>query len=132
MQSPYEILGEAGIRQLVASFYQRMDSESRYAEIRAMHAQDLGPVQEFFSQYLISWMGGPPVYMKSRGSMCITAAHKPLGIEPRHSQQWLDCFVDALQAQERDDTEQLQQMLMPPLQAITRMLEAKPTPDYAV
>ena len=124
MQSPYEILGEAGIRQLVERFYQQMDSDPSYAEIRAMHAQDLGPVREYFSQYLISWMGGPPVYMESRGSMCITAAHKPLGIQPRHSQQWLDCFTDALA--DRDDAEQLRQMLMPPLEAITRMLEAKP------
>ena len=123
MQSPYEMLGEAGIRHLVDRFYQYMDSEARYAEIRAMHAQDLGPVREYFSQYLISWMGGPPVYMESRGSMCITAAHKPLGIQPRHSQQWLDCFADALS--DRDDAEQLKQMLMPPLVAITRMLEAK-------
>ena len=60
MQSPYEMLGEAGIRHLVDRFYQYMDSEARYAEIRAMHAQDLGPVREYFSQYLISWMGGPP------------------------------------------------------------------------
>merc|ERR1711974_67032 len=51
--------GEAGIRHLVDRFYQYMDSEARYAEIRAMHAQDLGPVREYFSQYLISWMGGP-------------------------------------------------------------------------
>jgi hemoglobin len=121
MQTPYEVLGERGIRDVVAEFYRLMDSEPAYEEIRAMHTPDLGPVSEQLSLYLISWMGGPPVYAERNGSMCITAAHRGLGLEPRHSQQWLDCFAQALQP--RDDAELLQKMLLPALRRITDMLE---------
>ena len=35
MQTPYEIMGERGIRDVVAEFYRLMDSEPAYEEIRA-------------------------------------------------------------------------------------------------
>ena len=43
-QTPYEILGDQGIKDLVAAFYDIMDSDPDAQEIRAMHADDLGPV----------------------------------------------------------------------------------------
>ncbi len=121
MQTPYEILGESGISDVVQAFYQLMDSRPEYAEIRAMHGDDLSAVSEQLSLYLTSWMGGPPVYVERNGSMCITAAHRGLGIAPRHSQQWLDCFAEALA--QRSDADRVTAMLLPALRRITDMLQ---------
>ncbi|WP_372861289.1 globin [Spongiibacter sp.] len=121
MQTPYEILGESGISDVVQAFYQLMDSRPEYAEIRAMHGDDLSAVSAQLSLYLTSWMGGPPVYVERNGSMCITAAHRGLGIAPRHSQQWLDCFAEALA--QRSDADRVTAMLLPALRRITDMLQ---------
>lgn len=124
MQTPYEILAEDGIREVVGEFYRLMDSQPQYAEIRAMHGADLAPVSEQLSLYLISWMGGPPIYAERHGSMCITSPHRSLALQPAHSQQWLDCFAQALNI--RDDAELLRKMLLPALRRITDMLETRP------
>ena len=39
-QTPYQILGEEGIRRLANAFYDVMDSLHEAASIRAMHARD--------------------------------------------------------------------------------------------
>ena len=58
-QTPYEILGDQGVKDLVAAFYEVMDTHPEAQEIRAMHAEDLGPVRSKLTSYLVGWMGGP-------------------------------------------------------------------------
>ena len=59
-QTPYQILGEAGIRELTSTFYDIMDTLPEAAELRAMHASDLTAMKEKLAEYLTGWMGGPP------------------------------------------------------------------------
>ena len=96
-RSPYDILGDEGIRDLVGAFYDAMDESPDVARIRGMHAQDLGPMRSILTAYLTQWMGGPPVYQALRGSMCLTGAHIPYAIGPAERDMWLTCMDRALE-----------------------------------
>lgn len=94
---PYELIGgEAGLRKIVDRFYEIMDENPEAAPIRAMHGADLGPVREKLFEFLSGWLGGPPLYSKRTGSICITSAHRPFAIGPAERDQWVMCMRQAL------------------------------------
>ncbi len=96
-QTPFQILGEQGIRDLVNAFYDIMDSLPEAADVRKMHAQDLTPMKEKLVDYLTGWMGGPPVYHQKHGTVCMTEPHEPFAIGPVERDQWLLCMDKALE-----------------------------------
>ena len=95
-QTPYEILGDQGIKALVKAFYEVMDTHPAAKEIRAMHAENLEPVKSKLVSFLVGWMGGPPVYLAVTGTVCLTDPHAAFHIGPRQTEQWLLCMDEAL------------------------------------
>jgi hemoglobin len=77
-QTPYEILGDEGIRALADAFYEAMDSLPQAAGVRAMHTANLDDIKRKLAAYLTGWMGGPPVYLAMKGTVCLTDPHAPL------------------------------------------------------
>lgn len=128
-QTPFEILGEDGIRALCCAFYDIMDEDAALAELRAMHAQDLEPMKEKLSQYLIGWMGGPPIYQQAHGTVCLTEPHEPYHIGPRERDQWLECMDKALVRVEAG--EELVQMLKIPLFRVADAVRNREGPSAA-
>jgi hemoglobin len=120
-QTPYQILGEAGIRQLCDAFYDIMDSAPEAAGIRRMHASDLGPMKARLAEYLTGWMGGPPVYAQKYGSVCMTEPHAPYRIGPAERDAWLWCMQRALE--QTGASEELRAMLALPLQRIAAAVQ---------
>ena len=114
--TPYEILGDEGIRDLVGAFYDVMDESPDVARIRAMHAPDLRPMKRALTAYLTQWMGGPPVYLALRGSMCLTGSHMPYAIGPEERDMWLTCMERALERIGASDS--LKTMLSEPLRRV--------------
>lgn len=111
--TPYSILGDEGIRELVRTFYSIMDSDPDFADLRAMHATDLSAMTEKLAEYLIGWMGGPPLYAEKYGSVCMTEPHAPYWIGPAERDQWLACMQRALD--QIDAGDELREMLRIPL-----------------
>lgn len=98
MTNPYQLLGgDAGVRALCEAFYDVMNTLPEAAGIRRMHGDDLGPITEKLYEYLSGWMGGPPLYLQKRGSLCMTGPHRPYAIGPRERDQWLLCMKLALE-----------------------------------
>ncbi|GAA0792859.1 group II truncated hemoglobin [Marinobacterium sediminicola] len=118
--TPYEALGEDGIRSLTNAFYDFMDTAPEVAGIRAMHGKDLGPMKERLAEYLIGWMGGPQLYAEKYGSVCMTSPHKPYAIGTAERDQWLLCMDKALE--QIGAEEELKQMLKEPMFAIADMV----------
>ena len=112
-QTPYQILGEAGIRNLTSTFYDIMDEHPELTSLRAMHAADLGPMKEKLADYLIGWMGGPPLYADKHGTVCMTEPHEHYHIGPEERDQWLQCMDLALGRTGASD--ELIQMLKHPM-----------------
>ncbi len=112
-QTPYQILGADGIRQLATAFYDAMDELPQAANIRTMHAQNTDKIKEKLYEYLTGWMGGPPLYADKNGSVCLTDPHKPYGIGPAERDQWLLCMDSALE--KVGASEELKAMLKVPM-----------------
>jgi hemoglobin len=100
--TPYLLIGgEPAIRRLVEVFYDVMDREPAFAELRGIHAADLGPMRERLSDYLTQWMGGPRLYAERHpGRGCIVSAHAPFPIGADMADQWLACMRLAFEAAE--------------------------------
>lgn len=112
-QTPYEILGDDGIRTLVDAFYDAMDTLPEAADVRAMHAENLDPIKSKLAAYLTGWMGGPPVYLAMTGTVCLTDPHSRYAIGPEERDQWLRCMEVALER--IGATAELRQLLREPL-----------------
>ena len=128
-QTPYQILGEEGIRQLTNTFYDIMDTLPEAAGVRAMHAKDLAPMKEKLAEYLIGWMGGPPLYADKYGTVCMTAPHEPFHIGPAERDQWLLCMNKALD--QTGASQELRDMLKVPLMRIADAIRNKQGPSSA-
>lgn len=122
-QTPYQILGEQGIRDLTSAFYDIMDTLPEAADVRAMHAEDLGPMKEKLADYLTGWMGGPPLYADKHGTVCMTEPHEPYHIGPRERDQWLLCMDKALEQTGASD--ELVEMLKVPMYRVADAVRNK-------
>ncbi len=96
-KTPYEMLGEEGVRRLAHTFYDVMDELPQAADIRAMHAKNMDEIKEKLTDYLTGWMGGPPRYHQKTGTVCLTDPHEPYAIGPKERDQWLLCMDTALE-----------------------------------
>jgi hemoglobin len=112
-QTPYQALGEEGIRALCVAFYDVMDELPEAVDVRRMHAADLEPMKEKLGDYLVGWMGGPPRYADKHGTVCMTEPHEHYWIGPRERDQWLLCMEKAMDRVEVEP--QVREMLKVPL-----------------
>ena len=128
-QTPYQILGESGIRELTDVFYDIMDTLPEASGIRAMHASDLSPMKEKLAEYLIGWMGGPPIYAQKYGGVCMTEPHEPYHIGFDERDQWLLCMNRALE--QTGASKELREMLRVPLFRVADAVRNKEGPSSA-
>jgi hemoglobin len=98
--SPYSRLGgEAGVRKLVARFYDVMDTQEP-ALARLHQLDERGKVsaaaRERFTLFLIEWLGGPAAYSPVHGHPRLRMRHGrvPVNVEMRDA--WLRCMARAM------------------------------------
>lgn len=92
-----ELGGEQAVRQLVECFYDRMDSNPAYADIRTLHATNLKVSREKQFAFLSGWLGGPPLYHERYGNPMLRARHLPFAIGERERDQWIACMQEAME-----------------------------------
>ena len=97
-QTPYEwIGGEPRVQALVDRFYDLMDLEPGYAELRAAHGSTLADARQKLFWFLCGWLGGPQHYVERFGHPRLRARHLPFAIGIRERDQWLACMHQAMQ-----------------------------------
>jgi hemoglobin len=95
--TPYERAGGAeAVARLVDRFYDLMDGDPSYAELRAMHAPDLGPMRRSLTGFLTGWLGGPREWFDDHPGKCMMSLHAPLPIDQRTAGQWTQAMGVAL------------------------------------
>lgn len=93
--SAYARIGGAPVvSAMVNRFYDLMESDPAYADLRAMHAPDLAPMRASLASFLTGWMGGPRDWFV--GGKCVMSAHSPFVISKTVSDQWLDAMGRAI------------------------------------
>ncbi|MEK8028192.1 group II truncated hemoglobin [Pseudaquabacterium rugosum] len=94
----YELIGqEPGVRALVDRFYDLMDLEPAYAELRALHPTPLDGSRDKLHWFLCGWLGGPNHYIERFGHPRLRARHMPFPIGIRERDQWMACMIQAME-----------------------------------
>jgi hemoglobin len=95
--SAFDLIGgESAIHALVERFYDLMDLEPGYAELRAAHGSDLASAREKLNWFLCGWMGGPQHYVERFGHPRLRMRHMPFKIGILERDQWLACMNQAM------------------------------------
>jgi len=93
--TPYERLGgRPTLHSIVSRFYDLMDADPAYTELRAMHAEDLAPLRESLIGYFPGWAGGPRDWFQQ--GKCVMSLHRPLPITPATARQWIAAMHRAI------------------------------------
>jgi hemoglobin len=97
MQTPFEwIGGEEKVKHLVERFYDLMDLEPAYADLRATHGTELARARQNLFWFLCGWLGGPDYYIERFGHPRLRARHMPFAIGIKERDQWLACMDQAM------------------------------------
>jgi len=95
--TPYDRLGGMPVFQRIADrFYDLMDQEPGYAELRAMHAPDLAAMRRALPQFLAGWAGGPRDWWEENPGKCMVSMHAPFAITREAARQWGDAMHRAI------------------------------------
>jgi hemoglobin len=94
--------GEAAVRKLVDRFYDLMDLEPAYAQLRSVHGESLDAARDKLNWFLCGWLGGPDQYIERFGHPRLRARHMPFRIGIKERDQWLACMAQAMQECELD------------------------------
>lgn len=95
--SPFERLGgHATLQAICDRFYDLMEADPAYAGLRAMHAEDLGPMRKSLPLFLAGWSGGPRDWFEANPGRCMMSVHKPFAISADLATQWADCMRRAI------------------------------------
>ena len=107
----FEIIGgEVRLRELVDRFYDLMDLEPRFADLRAMHPPSLDGSRDKLFWFLCGWSGGPNHFIERFGHPRLRARHLPFSIASKERDDWLRCMAQAMH--ELDMPQALQERLM--------------------
>ena len=95
--TPYEVMGgDAKVRALVDRFYDLMDLEPSYKELRQAHGTSLSDARDKLYWFLSGWLGGPDLYVEQFGHPRLRARHLPFSIGILERDQWLACMFQAM------------------------------------
>ena len=95
--SPFEwIGGEERVHALVARFYDLMDLEAGYKELRAAHGSTLDEARQKLFWFLCGWLGGPDYYQERFGHPRLRMRHMPFSIGIQERDQWVACMDQAM------------------------------------
>ncbi len=92
-KSLFELIGGADrVRELVDCFYDLMDLEPAFSELRALHPPTLDNSRDKLAWFLVGWSGGPDLYVEKFGHPRLRARHLPYPIGTSVRDQWLHCM----------------------------------------
>lgn len=104
--SPFErIGGHSVLREITDRFYDLMDQDPAYAQLRAMHASDLAEMRAMLPLFLAGWAGGPRDWFEANPGKCMMSMHAPFPIGRQTADQWAQAMRRALAATAVPDRE---------------------------
>ncbi|EGD60230.1 globin [Novosphingobium nitrogenifigens DSM 19370] len=104
--SPYERIGGLDtLRRITERFYDLMEEDPAYAELRKMHAPDLAPMRASLPMFLAGWCGGPRDWWEANPGKCMMSMHSPFPITKATAQQWAEAMRRAITDAAPEDRE---------------------------
>lgn len=100
--TPFQMIGGEGVvAAIVERFYDLMENDPAYADLRALHAEDLSPVRQGLTSFLNGWLGGPRDWFGQ--GRCVMSLHGAIAIPPHVAWQWSDAMTRAIAGQDDAD-----------------------------
>lgn len=97
LETPFDRIGGAPVvRQIVDRFYDLMDQNPAYAQLRALHAPDLAPMRDSLTGFLTAWAGGPRDWFVEHPGVCMMSTHARIEVTPETADQWCDAMASAV------------------------------------
>lgn len=93
MQTPFDIIGEDKLHQLVDDFYRRV---AEHPDLAPIFPKDLNETARKQKQFLTQYLGGPQIYTAEHGHPMLRARHLPFEITPVRAHAWISCMYDAM------------------------------------
>lgn len=89
--------GRVGVGNIVDHFYDLMDSDPAYRDLRAMHADDLTAMRGSLSGFLAGWTGGPRDWFSENPGKCMMSVHGRMAISRAAADQWVAAMTRAIE-----------------------------------
>ncbi len=102
-----EIGGASQVRELTDRFYDIVEADS--PRLREMLPANTSTSRTKLYEFLVGWLGGPPLYISKRGHPRLRMRHLPFSIGDVEAEEWMRCMDEAMTAV--DLPEQLQRFL---------------------
>lgn len=93
----FDLVGGMDVVQtIVDRFYDLLDEQPAYAELRGLHAADLGPMRSSLAGFLAAWLGGPRDWFRDHPGVCMMSAHRGIAMSPAVGRQWGEAMSQAI------------------------------------
>lgn len=95
--TPFERIGGLDVlREVTERFYDLMEQDPAYAELREMHAPDLTEMRRALPLFLAGWAGGPRTWWEENPGKCMMSAHGGFRIDQQTGGQWAEAMRRAI------------------------------------
>lgn len=84
------------LQAITERFYDLMEQDPAYAELRAMHAPDLTEMRASLPLFLAGWAGGPRDWFEANPGKCMMSAHGGFAINRATAGQWAEAMTRAI------------------------------------
>lgn len=85
------------IKQLANEFYDVMDSDPAFKDLRALHPQKLVKTKQKLFRFLTHWFGGPKLLPRVPPSAALLALrHHHIELSAQSAKLWLACMDNAM------------------------------------
>ncbi|WP_042356465.1 globin [Bacillus rubiinfantis] len=91
--TPFEVMGEKTLYQLVDYFY---DLVAQHPDLAPIFPNDFTEIARKQKQFLTQYLGGPPLYTNEHGHPMMRARHLPHPVTPKRAKAWLSCMSQAM------------------------------------
>lgn len=95
--TPFErIGGHPALQAIGERFYDLMEQDPAYAELRAVHAADLTEMRSALPLFLAGWSGGPRDWFDANPGKCMMSMHAAFPITRATAEQWAGAMRRAI------------------------------------
>lgn len=92
-KTPYEVIGQQCLHDLVDAFY---DKVHKHPLLKPIFPEDLTETARKQKQFLTQFLGGPSIYTDEHGHPMLRARHLPFEITVARAEAWLQCMTEAM------------------------------------
>lgn len=93
LPTPFDLIGEETLHQLIDAFYRRVAIDPDLAPI---FPDDLTETARKQKQFMTQFLGGPPIYSMEHGHPMLRARHMAFEITETRAKAWLHCMSAAM------------------------------------